>query len=269
MSNSTRKILKSLKNVSFKQEDFIMIGEFEIPIVSRSIGESNKIMTSLLSSIKTKVPKKTRYANAEEVELLKKKDPQMKGIPMITVYDETNDEYQKKSLELATAQRILESVGQYIDMDYKTETGSIWSDWEIQMNDWTGVGIYLLNNFTEKELEEMEIAIKAKFGDRIHAILLKLQEMSGKSVIEILRSINRISEIDKLEEELKGKAMALKDMEEEIYNVLEVISQGELNEDGDLEVPEIQNIDIDLDDIDSDEELEAEETIEVKEIIEE
>ena len=53
MSNSTRKILKSLKNVSFKQEDFIMIGEFEIPIVSRSIGESNKIMTSLLSSIKT------------------------------------------------------------------------------------------------------------------------------------------------------------------------------------------------------------------------
>ena len=79
MSNSTRKILKSLKNVSFKQEDFIMIGEFEIPIVSRSIGESNKIMTSLLSSIKTKVPKKTRYANAEEVELLKKKDPQMKG----------------------------------------------------------------------------------------------------------------------------------------------------------------------------------------------
>ena len=56
-------------------------------------------------------------------------------------------------------------------------------------------------------------------------------------------------------------------MEEEIYNVLEVISQGELNEDGDLEVPEVQNTDIDLDDIDlddvdSDEELEAEENTE-------
>ena len=94
-------------------------------------------------------------------------------------------------------------------MDYETETGTIWADWGLQKKDWMGLGKYLVDNFTEKELEEMEIAIKAIFGDRVHMILLKLQEMSGKSVIEILRAVNRISDIEKLEEELKEKAISL------------------------------------------------------------
>ena len=232
MSNSTRKVLKSLKNLKFKHEGFINVGEVELPVVSRSIGETTSINSSIINSIKVKIPKKTRFATQEEAEELKKKDPQMKGVPMITVYDEENAEFQKKSLELITYQKVLEGVGQYIDMDYETETGTIWADWGLQKKDWMGLGKYLVDNFTEKELEEMEIAIKAIFGDRVHMILLKLQEMSGKSVIEILRAVNRISDIEKLEEELKEKAIALKGMEEDMYSLLETMSsQFEVDED--------------------------------------
>lgn len=222
-----RRVLKSLKDVSFKVEDYIIVGHIEIPIVSRSIAETSKILSSIN---KVKLPKKTRHATLEEYEELKKTDSTLKSIPMITVYDNTNEEYQRKSMDIATNFKILEKIGQYIDMDCETETGTIWSDWEIPRGDWNAVASYISANFNEKEIESMEISIKAKFGDRVHILLAKLEEMSGKSAIEILRVINRVSDIEKLEEELRNKSIALKEMEEEIYNILDTF-HNELNED--------------------------------------
>lgn len=212
---------KSLKGINFKVEDIVQIGDVEIPITSRSVNETTKILGSVR---KNEIPKKTRYATPEEAEILKKRDGASKGIPMVTVYDETSDKYQIKMTEIGVYFRILESVGQYIDMDCETDTGNIWTDWEISMGDWEGVAKYLSSNFTQKELDTLENAMKGKFGSQAHSLLVKLEEMSGKSAIEILRTIKRFDDIDKLEFELSEKMIVLKDMEEKMYEILDTIN---------------------------------------------
>ena len=63
--SAKRRVAKSLKNINFKIEETITVNGMEIPITNRSIKETTKIMASIE---KIKVPKKNRYATAEEVE---------------------------------------------------------------------------------------------------------------------------------------------------------------------------------------------------------
>lgn len=242
---------KSLKEISFKIEDYVTVGEIEIPIVSRSVKET----TAILGCIRQlKVPKKTRFATMEEADEAKKRDPSLKGIPMIVEYDETHADYVSKNIEASGVHRVLEIIGQYIDMDCETDTGDVWSDWEIKKGDWYGVGLYIMDNFSQKEIDSLEIGIKGKMGNRTYVLLQKLEEMSGKSVIEILQMINRIDDMDKVERELAEKGQALQEMQDNIYDLL---AEYNFDEDGSLvdidEVPtEYTDEDVTIDVVDED-----------------
>lgn len=239
--SAKRRVAKSLKNINFKIEETITVNGMEIPITNRSIKETTKIMASIE---KIKVPKKTRYATAEEVEDIKKNDPTFKvgSLPMVTCYDKTHEKYQEQLLLANSSARVLEIAGQFIDMDCETETGTVWSDWGLQPNDWIGVTQYLLGNFTQKDIESMDIAIKGKLGQSSYVLLAKLEELSGKSAIEVLRIINKMDSMEKLEAELKEKAISLQELEESVYRLVEDIQTMENYdyEDDDDDLSEIE-----------------------------
>lgn len=202
--------IKSFKNKTQRKTGVVDLGDgIELPIRTLSITDEASIKLTPIDLSQFKV---TRKMTVEEQENMSKTDPNFnkdgKTIPFITVYDETNEDYQTYVESYNKLQNILNII-KYIDMDYEIETDNgiktLWEDLDIERGDWTSVCQFFGEELclSEKSLNAIFLKVQELQGESMFGMLDKLQKLTNLSYFEVLRLISKVQLEEKLEREME------------------------------------------------------------------
>lgn len=190
--------IKSLKGKTLKKTGFVELEDgIVLPLRTLSITEDKEIQLRTRVSI----PRKSRPATQEEVELLMESDPGFnpKTKPFITEYDVESEEYIEYADRQTKLQRMLNII-KYVDMDYlvEDENGNeitLWEDLNITPGDWESVCAYFgdVLALTDKDLTNIYKEIKVMEKETVFEQLDKLQKLSQRfNVFEILSLCEKV-----------------------------------------------------------------------------
>ena len=186
--------LKSFRGKTRKKTGWVNFDDdFSLPIRTLSVAEELEFNFSQ----HIKLPTTQRRATAEEVEELKKNDPNFnaKIIPFVRVYDETSEEYSESIQEKEKLERIA-VVAKYIDMDFpiEEEDGSVislWEDFEVEKGDYYELAKFLAYemSLSTLDLEKILIEVKALQGESVYEKLARFEQLTGHNMVKILEYV--------------------------------------------------------------------------------